>query len=282
MKELRGAQSSMKVIALLTTYNERRFVSACIEHLNAQGVEVYVTDHGSTDETLEIVESFLGRGVVAIDHMPRHGMVDYTSQYMRHEELAARLDADWFLQVDADERHEPADHRTTLAEVFAQADELGFNAVNFVEYTFVPTAESPDHDHAEFEQTMEWYYPYVRAYPHRLNAWKRQDEFVDLLSHDGHRVVFPGCRIFPRVLQMRHYQFLSRAHGLEKYMRQIHPERIARLTGKNWTIGFHPDRLVLPSERELRRRVPGEPLDRTEPEGEPLWVIQNWREDQAT
>jgi hypothetical protein len=36
---------------MIQVYNERRFIAACIEHLHAQGVEAYVIDNESSDET---------------------------------------------------------------------------------------------------------------------------------------------------------------------------------------------------------------------------------------
>jgi len=260
----------LRIIAILQTFNERRFVATCIEHLNAQGVSVYLIDNDSTDDTLEIAERYLGRGVVGIERMPRLDSWDLWRQLERKQELAASLDADWFMHVDADELHTTHDPRKTLAEAFAEVDAQGFNAVNFLEFTFVPTAESPDHDHPDFVRTMQWYYPYGQKYPNRVNAWKRQEDPVELVTSDGHEVDFPGLRIAPRNLCMRHYMFLSVEHACEKWSRETttEPVRAAheRAKGKgNWRIWFHPGMIELPSERKLRQVVPGRPLDRTEP-----------------
>lgn len=254
----------MKIVALLQTFNERRFIANCIEHLNAQGASVYVVDNESTDNTVEIAERYLGRGVIGIEQLPRDGLWELRRQLERKQELAAVLDSDWLMHVDADELREAADPRQSLAEVFRRADEMGFNAVNFLEFAFVPTAESPDHDHPDYEQTMRRYYPLVPEYPHRLNAWKRQDGAVDLVSSDGHRVDFPGLRIWPRNLYMRHFLFLSVEHAAEKYTlsRKFPSDRREE---PNWRIDLDVSRIKLPPERLLRRYVPGQPLDRTEP-----------------
>jgi hypothetical protein len=255
----------LRVVAILQTYNERRFVAPCIEHLNHQGVLVYVIDNESTDGTPDIDEQYLGRGVIGIEQLPRLGVWDLVRQLERKQELASSLDADWFMHVDADEIHETPDRRTTLAEAFGDAEARGFDAVNFLEFAFVPTVESPDHDHREFVKTMRWYHPVVYMYPHRLNAWKRQDQPVDLVSSDGHVVAFPGLRMSPRILHMRHYLFLSVEHACEKYDREFEPIRKAAMLGSHWRVGFNAARIVLPSEKQLRQLVPGEPLDRSEP-----------------
>src|SRR5690349_980679 len=102
----------MRVIALLAVYNEARFIRGCLEHLLAENVAVYVLDNDSTDGTAAIVREYLRRGVLAIERLPRDGVFSLTAQLRRKEQLAATLDADWFMHVDADEVHHTADGRT--------------------------------------------------------------------------------------------------------------------------------------------------------------------------
>jgi glycosyltransferase involved in cell wall biosynthesis len=40
----------MRVVAILASYNERRFIDGCLEHLHGQGVESYLIDNWSTDD----------------------------------------------------------------------------------------------------------------------------------------------------------------------------------------------------------------------------------------
>ena len=39
----------------------------------------------------------------------------------------------------------------------------GYNAVDFLEFTFVPTREHPDHDHPRYQETMRGTTPFSRA-----------------------------------------------------------------------------------------------------------------------
>jgi glycosyltransferase involved in cell wall biosynthesis len=256
----------MRIVALLETHNERRHIGPCIEHLHAQGVSVYVIDDGSTDETVEIAERYAGRGVIGLETHPRPRGRDLQASLERKQRLADSLDADWLIHVDADERRTASDPRRSLAEALHAADAAGFNAVNFLEFTFVPTVEDPNHDHAEFERTMRHYYHFLPGYPHRMNAFKRQDGPVDLVTSGGHRVAFDGLRLAPRNLAMRHYLFLSVDHLYEKY--PPGDEIVIPPDKPNWfntRLPLQPDRISLPSQRRLRRYTPGEPLDRSEP-----------------
>lgn len=256
----------MRVVALLATFNEERFIAGCIEHLREQGVDVYLIDNESTDQTVAIAERYIGSGVIGIETLARAGASDLQARLTRKEELAQTLDADWLMHVDADEFHVAARPRRTLAHAFAEADEAGFNAYNFIEYTFVPTREHPDHDHADFARTMRSYYPYLPSFPHRLNAWRRQEQRVDLAWLAGHRVRFDGIRMAPRNLVMRHHLFLSVEHAVEKYIDSGgFAEGGVDRGWHDWRPQLEVEWISLPSESELRHYVSDDLLDRSEP-----------------
>ncbi|MCL6432198.1 MAG: glycosyltransferase family 92 protein, partial [Anaerolineae bacterium] len=219
---------SLRVVALLQVYNGERFITACLEHLISQGVQVHLTDNCSTDRTVELAERYLGRGLIGIDTLPRGGTFSLRPQLEHKERLAEMLDADWFMHVDVDEFRVPVRSGCTLAEAFREVENEGYNAVNFMEFTFIPTRESPDHDHPYFQETMRWYYPFQPFYPHRLNAWKRQPCRVELAWSAGHEVRFPGLRMYPQSFPMRHYLFLSLRHAVEKFVAtKYDPQEVA-------------------------------------------------------
>ncbi len=199
----------MKVLAILAAYNEERFLAGSIEHLASQGVGVHVIDNGSTDRTLRIAERYLGGGVVAIETLPRDGVYRWEAILRRKSEIAAGSEASWVMHVDADEIHLPPAGDRTLAEAFRRVEAEGFNAVDFQEFTFLPTAEEPDHDHPRFRDTMRWYYPFCPFSPHLVRAWKRQEAPVALADSGGHEAAFPGRRIAPVKFPMRHYLFAT-------------------------------------------------------------------------
>jgi len=231
----------VRIIALLATFNEQRFIGSCLDHLARHGIDAYVIDNDSTDDTIAIVRQFAGRNVIGIESFPRHGSYPWRTILERKESLAAELDADWFMHADPDEIRLPPVPEQTLAEAFAQADAAGYNAVNFMEFTFVPTRQSPDHDHADYLRTMRWYYPFEPVFPNQLKAWKKQLGPIDLASTGGHRVEFPGLRMCPTSFPMRHFLYLSAAHAIRKYVRRVYdPSELA--------VGWHRARARLTAE----------------------------------
>ena len=241
----------MRVVTILAAYNEQRFIGGCLDHLVNQGVEAYLIDNESTDRTVEIAERYLGRGLIGIETLPRVGGVHSWSRILRRkEEVAATLEADWFMHADPDEIRLPPRPNQTLAEAFAEVDAQGYNTINFVEFTFIPTRESPEHDHPRFMQTMKWYYPFMRRLPYRENAWKRQPEPVNLVSSGGHRVQFPELCQYPEPFRMKHYQFLSLEQARVKYLRNKRYDA-AEKVGKSWRGRLIVESMQLPSESEL-------------------------------
>jgi glycosyltransferase involved in cell wall biosynthesis len=68
-----GTPRSIRVIALLASYNEERFIAGCLENLIGQGLQVYLIDNESTDNTVAIAERYAGRGLIGIETLPRAG-----------------------------------------------------------------------------------------------------------------------------------------------------------------------------------------------------------------
>jgi glycosyltransferase involved in cell wall biosynthesis len=255
----------VKIVAILQTYNEQRFVGGCLDHLAEHGISAYLVDNESTDDTVAIAERRLAHNLVGIETLARDGHFALHKQLARKEELAQSLDADWLIHQDADERRVAPDLGCSLAQAIEQMDEAGFNAVNFLEFTFVPTREAPDHDHPDYVETMRSYYPFLPSFPHRLNAWKRQDGPVDLTRSGGHVVSFAGLRMAPRSMYARHYLFLSVAHASRKFG----PERYApdEVAGgwHGWRLHVTPSTLELPSEHDLRVYTADHLLDPSDP-----------------
>ena len=267
----------MRIVAILAAYNEERFIGACVENLIKQGLEVYIIDNASTDHTVAIAEKYLRRGLIGIETFPRDGIYSWRPLLARKEELASELDADWFLHMDADEIRLPPNSTTSLAEALSAVDAEGYNAVNFFEFTFIPTREAPDHDHPDFQKTMLWYYPFSPTFPHQLKAWKRQPERVDLVSTGGHKVSFPGLRMFPHSFPMRHYFFLSIPHAKEKFIQRQYDPKEVKAGMHRARAKLKPKQIRLPSQTMLRFYQSDDQLDSSNPRTRHYLLDSDWQ-----
>src|SRR5215831_9333004 len=103
-----GMSRSFRVIAIIAAFNEGDIISSAIGHLVSNGIHVYLIDNCSTDDTVEQARSWLGRGLLHIESFPAKenaessGRFDWTGILQRKEQLAAELQADWFIHQDAD------------------------------------------------------------------------------------------------------------------------------------------------------------------------------------
>jgi glycosyltransferase involved in cell wall biosynthesis len=256
----------MRVIALLATYNERRFIEPCLEHLHTHGVDVYLIDNCSTDDTVERAERWLGRGLAGIESFPRgsENVFNWRALLTRKEELARGLEADWFIHLDADERSLPPAGEGNLKAALEKVDDDGCNLVDFSEFTFVPTREEPDHDHANFQQTLRTYYPFAPQHPRRLRAWKAHPH-IELASSGGHWARFPDQRVYPLRFPTKHYLFLSVPHAVEKYVeRRYDPEEVSA-GWHGWRAAVRAEDLRLPPRSAMRIAMTDEELDPSEP-----------------
>lgn len=254
----------MKVVALLTVRNEERYLAQCLEHLHNQGIETCLIDNGSTDSTLEIARSFLGRGLLRIEHFPFKGSFELIQILLNEERLAKEIDADWFIHHDADEiREAPSDYRT-LKEGIEDADRQGYNAINFDEFVFLPTSDREDFEGKDYVKEMRYYYFFQPRTLHRLNAWKK-NPYVNLHREAGHRVDLPDLQIFPISFILRHYLVLSKAHALAKYATRVHHKSGLVRGWCQPRSTFSPDKLKFLDRSRLKKVTADGQWDRSEP-----------------
>jgi hypothetical protein len=117
----------MTLVLTMMVRDEADIIAATIEHHLAQGVDhVIVTDNGSVDGTVAILQEYAEAAPLTLLHEPeqrkQQGRVVTRMARMAHDELGA----DWVINGDADEFVRPMDRSLTLAGVFARMPrELG-------------------------------------------------------------------------------------------------------------------------------------------------------------
>lgn len=227
-------------------------------------MDVYLIDNESTDETIELARAAAGPRLLGVETVPRDGVFDWRALLERKEAVARTIDADWVMHVDADELHLPPDGTPTLADAFAEAEAAGCNAADFAEFTFVPVAEDPDHDHPRYRETMRWYYHFGPTAPYNIRAWRRHPE-AQIAWSGGHYVRFPGLRLDPRRFRKKHYLFLSVEHAVEKYVDRRYERRAVERGWHGWRAHLRERDIRLPRAAELRLYSGDEALDTSEP-----------------
>src|SRR5688572_6941606 len=189
--------ADFSVVALIAAYNEADIIEQVVSDLIAQGIQVYLLDDGSTDGTAAAVEPYVGRGVVAIEHlaaatpdaeMEGAGRFDWERILRRKAELATQLDAAWFIHHDADEFRESPWSHLSLSDAIRHVDALGYNAIDFAGLDFWPV----DDGFRAGDDVREAFMYYSELAPYdrlQVRCWRKTDS-LDLISSGGHEARF--------------------------------------------------------------------------------------------
>jgi len=238
----RRVDEPFHVIALISSFNEGDVIARVIEHLVDNGVDVYLLDNWSTDDTVEQASAWLGRGLLHIETFPAPGderyaraadRYDWTAILLRKEELARTLKADWFLHHDADEIRESPWEGVTLKDAIQYVDSLEYNCIDFRIFDFPPIDDG-------FRQGMDpkayfTHWQEAKDYDKaQLKCWKARTA-VSITHWGGHDVEFEGKRVFPISFLLRHYPVRGQTHGLRK----VFQERKQRFSPEERAKGWH-------------------------------------------
>ena len=59
-----------RVVAIISAFNEEDIIDPILAHLGGNGVETYLIDNRSTDDTVERARAWFGRGLIGIESFP--------------------------------------------------------------------------------------------------------------------------------------------------------------------------------------------------------------------
>jgi len=225
----------MRIVAVMAAYNEADIIAQSIAHLVEHGIEVHLIDNASTDGTIGQARRFLGRGLLAIETLPRpEGRFSLEAILRRKQALASEIEADWFINQDADEFRESPWSERNLKQGIELVDELGYNAIDFEVLNFWPTHDGYKRgdDLLRFFTRYEAGGAFDRL---QIRCWKKPAGHLDLLSSAGHEAAFAGRHVFPIRFLLRHYPVRGQAHG----ERKIEKERRAAFAPEERARGWH-------------------------------------------
>jgi hypothetical protein len=232
-----AAPTSLRILAVMTAYNEADIIGPALEALATVGIDVHLIDNWSTDGTYEIAQRSLGRGLVALERFPEAATPTFElgSLLQRVEAVAAASGADWAIHHDVDERRSGPWPARSLRDAIWSVHQSGFNAIDHTVLDFRPIDDGfvPGTDYATYFRHFEF-----GATPDlalQVKAWRNTGQPVRLADSGGHEAGFAGRRIFPYKFLLKHYPIRSQAHG----ERKVFAERRGRWNPVEREKGWH-------------------------------------------
>jgi hypothetical protein len=263
-----------RVIALVSAYNEEDIIYHVIGALIQDGIEVYLINHNSDDNTVREASKWLNRGLIHIENFPEDAGYPERNEtkyiwsdiLRRKEELALELEADWFIHHDADEFRESPWLGLSLREAIEAVEKMRYSAIDFELFNFRPVDNNfiPGED---VRQYLKYYDEGGEFDKVQVKAWKKQNNKIDLITSGGHEAKFEGRRVMPIKFILRHYPIRSQQHGIRKVFKERKPKFIEEEKNLIWHVQYDsindeeyiflsdPSKLNLYDGEEVRLRL---------------------------
>jgi Glycosyl transferase family 2 len=232
----------LRLLGVLLCYNDGDLVEDSVRYLREQGHDVLVWDHGSTDETAEVLAG-LRPELLEYQSVPRtvdfYGLYQAMSSHLLQHYVPSY---DWISWPDQDEFLEGPDrtcpYRAWLEEVVASPyDWIQFNNYNF----WWTAADDPNVERAV--ERVRHYSLFADCGP-RIRSWRASATNIREFNHNP-----PLGQRYPQLFNLRHYPMRSAA----QMSRRLEVDRAGlRRGGTNFhydNMSSWPERLVIPPER---------------------------------
>jgi len=223
----------MTCVAYTYVRNEQDIIRESLTHMLDQGLNVYVIDNWSTDDTRQIVTEMIyrHRGRLYLEKFPDQPPTFFSIRNLelRIQQLHHLLDPEWGLLFGADELFE-APHGLSVAEFLEGIGAKGYTCVGCVQATFTPVDDTWQPGMGIKAHFRYWH---DKGRLHNVRAWKaRKFQFVD----GGHDVIFDGYKLYPDDrLILRHYLFRNQEQATHK----VFVERKPRYSPEERAMGWH-------------------------------------------
>jgi glycosyltransferase involved in cell wall biosynthesis len=230
------------MLGVLLCYNDGDLLTEALEHLLQTGHDVIVWNHGSTDNTADILGRYrphlmetrlLERSFdfyKLYPEMSRHLLERYVSQY------------DWISWPDQDEFLEGQDRSKTYRDWVEVVHGMGYDWVRFVNFNFWVTAADDPNESLTLKRVRH-YAPFLNCAP-RLRAWRASATNERWFNHNK-----PHGQQWPFPFKLRHYPMRT----MEQLNRRLFRDRAGiRRGGNNYhyeNMARWPSRLVIAPEQ---------------------------------
>jgi hypothetical protein len=209
-----------RIVAHLYAYDEADIVGWTVGHLLNQGCEVIVSDNWSTDGTADMLESEFG-GLITVIKYPETGptpTVSWHAMLRCVEEIAlaeGSREGCWFLHHDADEIRRAATGES-IREFLLRVGSRGYTAVDHELRNYGPREGWDGSQDPEVFLTDRVDSSFDQRIGQVKTWWQTPGVRVDLAGSGGHNVNFPGKRVCPTGVMMKHYPLRSPEQAARK------------------------------------------------------------------
>ncbi len=242
----RGRQAAgkpnLRLLGVLLCYNDGDLVVDAVRYLREQGHDVIVWDHGSTDETPEVLRSLSGE-LLELQSVPRsidfYGLYPAMSEHLM-KEYAGRYD--WVSWPDQDEFLEGPDRGRTYKEWLEEVAQSPYDWVQFNNYNFWWT-RADDQGLQRAVERVRHYSLFPDCGP-RIRSWRASATNIRQFNHNP-----PLGERYPTFFNLRHYPMRSEV----QMARRLEVDRAGlRRGGSNYhydNMSSWPERLIISPEK---------------------------------
>jgi len=232
----------LRLLGVLLCYNDGDLVADAVRYLREQGHDLVVWDHGSTDETPEVLRSLSGE-LMELQSVPRsvdfYGLYPAMSEHLM-KEYTGRYD--WVSWPDQDEFLEGPDRGRTYRQWLEEVAQSPYDWIQFNNYNFWWT--KADDQRAERAVERVRHYSLFPDCGPRIRSWRASATNIRQFNHNP-----PLGERYPRLFNLRHYPMRSEA----QMARRLEVDRAGlRRGGSNYhydNMSSWPERLIISPEK---------------------------------
>jgi len=201
----------LKKLGVLLCYNDADFLKICIDHLIDSGHDIVVWDHGSTDDTSKVLDSF-GNLFVERKFVPRS--FDF---YKLYPSMSQNLidnyikSYDWISWPDQDEILEGPNRSKTYSDYLDDVYEGGYDYICFNNINFWHT-EDDDIAICDPVRRIKHYSIFPDCSP-RIRSWRACKTNLRRFNHNA-----VGRYKYPINFNLRHYPMRSNEQMMERLL----------------------------------------------------------------
>ena len=188
------APNRFQVVAVISAYNEADVIGYCLSRLIDDGIDVYLMDNWSQDDTYKIAESFLGKGLIGLEKFPPGGR---TSGHQLHKRLSHKemlfkgfKKANWLMHCDADEFRESPWPGVSLKDAIYFVDRCGYTCIDYTVVNF-RTTDNLFIDGSDFVEHFNYYeFGKHEGYFRQMKTWKNYTFYLHITPKFFQNTVF--------------------------------------------------------------------------------------------